>query len=82
MKPITTSTSTLENLIEGGFAYVDKTGLIRELLRPADAALEQIRTKDYAARLRLRGKPITFLGVSFDSARRTVAEWKAEKFAQ
>ena len=37
MKPITTSTSTFENLIEGGFAYVDKTGLIRELLRPAQA---------------------------------------------
>ena len=36
------------------------------------------RAKDYAARVALRGKPVTLLGVSFDSARRTVAEWKAE----
>ena len=45
---------------------------------PAAAALEQVRAKDYAARVALRGKPVTLLGVSFDSARRTVAEWKAE----
>lgn len=163
MKPITTSVSTFSNLIEGGFVYVDKTRLIRELVRPAfaqyflarprrfgksllvstlkalfqgrrdlfkglaidssdhdwktcpvihldmgstqrdtaeeeavfetdrdvyvvefkrdepaAAALAQIRAKDYAARVSLRGKPVTLLGVSFDSARRTVAEWKAE----
>ncbi len=47
---------------------------------PADVALAQIRAKDYASRVALRGKPVTLLGVSFDSARRTVAEWKvAEK---
>ena len=45
---------------------------------PAAAALAQVRAKDYAARVALRGKPVTLLGVSFDSARRTVAEWKAE----
>ena len=45
---------------------------------PAAAALAQVRARDYAARVALRGKPVTLLGVSFDSARRTVAEWKAE----
>ena len=45
---------------------------------PAEAALAQVRAKDYAARVALRGKPVTLLGVSFDSAHRTVAEWKAE----
>ena len=48
---------------------------------PAAAALAQVRAKDYAARVALRGKPVTLLGVSFDSARRTVAEWKAEPLA-
>lgn len=35
MQPITTSVYTFANLREGGFVYVDKTGILRELIRPA-----------------------------------------------
>ena len=37
MRPLTTSVSTFGKLIEGGFLYVDKTGGIVNLIRPAAA---------------------------------------------
>ncbi|MDP5169661.1 MAG: PD-(D/E)XK nuclease domain-containing protein, partial [Bacteroidia bacterium] len=42
----------------------------------AEAALDQIREKQYATRWLGQGKPVTALGISFSSETRTVAEWK------
>ena len=35
LKPITTSTYTFPDVIGGGYVYVDKTAIIRELVRGA-----------------------------------------------
>ena len=42
----------------------------------ADAALAQIRRKDYAAPYAAAGKPVYLVGVNFDSEKRNIGEWK------
>jgi len=42
----------------------------------ADKALTQIEDKEYAQKYGLRGKPITKVGVNFDSKKRQIGKWK------
>ena len=45
----------------------------------ADEALRQIKTRSYYQKYRLKGKPITLVGVNFDSQTRGVSEWRSER---
>nr|VFJ54841.1 MAG: Pentapeptide repeat-containing protein [Candidatus Kentron sp. FM]VFJ57735.1 MAG: Pentapeptide repeat-containing protein [Candidatus Kentron sp. FM]VFK08332.1 MAG: Pentapeptide repeat-containing protein [Candidatus Kentron sp. FM] len=47
--------------------------------KSADAALAQIREKDYAGPYVAIGKPVYLVGVNFDSKKRTINEWKVER---
>lgn len=44
----------------------------------ADEALRQIITRDYDQKYRLKGKPVSLVGVNFDSQQRGVSEWRSE----
>ncbi|CAK8717442.1 AAA-ATPase-like domain-containing protein [Candidatus Electrothrix aarhusensis] len=44
----------------------------------ADEALRQIITREYYQKYSLKGKPVTLVGVNFDSRKRGVAEWRSE----
>ncbi len=44
----------------------------------ADDALAQIRERGYPERFRAAGKPLTLVGVAFDTEAKNVREWKAE----
>ena len=44
----------------------------------AQTAMQQINLKDYAQRFTLCGKPITKVGVRFDSTKRNIEDWKIE----
>ena len=46
--------------------------------KSAGAAMRQINLKDYASRFSLSGLPVIKVGISFDSERRTIGEWKIE----
>ena len=50
-----------------------------KLNKSAEAAMNQINLKDYAARFALCGLPIVKVGVNFDSEKRTISDWKIEK---
>ena len=50
-----------------------------KLNRSAEAAIRQINLKDYAARFVLSGLPIVKVAINFDSAKRTISDWKIEK---
>ncbi len=67
MKPIATDTYNFEGLITRGYTYVDKT----EVLYP-------FINKKYHKKFLNSGKKITLIGVNFDSARCTIAEWIVE----
>jgi hypothetical protein len=47
----------------------------------ADAAIQQIREKDYAGPSRGTGKKIFLVGIDFDAEKRNISEWKAEEDA-
>ena len=49
-----------------------------KLGRSAAPALEQINLKDYPARFALSGLPVVKVGISFDTDRRTISNWKIE----
>ena len=49
-----------------------------KLDRSAELALKQIDLKDYPARFALSGLPMVKVGISFDSDRRTLRDWKIE----
>ncbi len=49
-----------------------------KLNESADAALQQIRDKNYAEKYRLQAKPITGVGINFGSGRKDVEGWVAE----
>ncbi|MDD7660361.1 MAG: AAA family ATPase, partial [Bacteroidales bacterium] len=49
-----------------------------KLNKSAVAAMRQINLKDYASRFSLSGLPVVKVGISFDSDRRTIGEWKIE----
>jgi PD-(D/E)XK nuclease superfamily len=44
----------------------------------AESALQQIKTKQYAEKYRLTGKPVTGVGIAFGSGRKDVAGWVSE----
>ncbi len=46
----------------------------------AEAALQQIRDKQYADRFKLSKKTITALGINFSSSSKSVDEWKTEVY--
>ena len=46
--------------------------------KSAEAAMRQINLKDYASRFSLSDLPVVKVGISFDSDRRTIGEWKIE----
>ena len=50
-----------------------------KLNRSAEAAMDQINLKDYAARFALCGLPIVKVGINFDSGKRTIGDWRIEK---
>ena len=45
----------------------------------AESALAQIKTKRYAEKYRLTGKPVTGIGIAFGTGRKDVAGWVAEE---
>ena len=47
-----------------------------KLDKDADTAMAQIDLKDYPERFRLCGLPIVKVGISFDSERHTLGEWR------
>ena len=49
-----------------------------KLDRSADSAVEQINTKEYASRYALANVPVVKVGISFDSERRTIGDWKIQ----
>ena len=48
-----------------------------KLNKDAMVALDQIQDKAYYQKYRLHGKPVTQVGVNFDTATRTVTDWKS-----
>ena len=80
MKPINTSTFTFSSLIEGGYAYVDKTALLRELLRGAKEQYFCARPRRFGKSLTIstlqcifEGRRDLFKGLAID---RSDYEWK------
>ena len=75
MKPITTSVYTFSNLVEGGFVYVDKTAILRELIRPAFAQYFCARPRRFGKSLAIstfqcifEGRRELFKGLAIDSS--------------
>ena len=50
-----------------------------KLNRSAEAAMNQIDLKDYAARFALSSLPIVKVGINFDPEKRTISDWRIEK---
>jgi len=50
-----------------------------KLHESADDAMVQIRAKGYPERFRAAGKTLTLVGVAFDTERKNISTWKAEK---
>ena len=75
MKPITTSVYTFSNLVGGGFVYVDKTAILRELIRPAFAQYFCARPRRFGKSLAIstlqcifEGRRELFKGLAIDSS--------------
>ena len=49
-----------------------------KLNKDAQAAMQQINLKDYRQRFTLSGKPITKVGINFDSAQGNITDWRIE----
>ncbi len=68
---------TCKGRIDLAMEFPDKIYIIEfKCNRSAQAAIDQIREKGYADRYRRRGKKIILMGISFDSEKRNVGEWK------
>ena len=50
-----------------------------KLDKSADAAMQQIKIKDYDKRFALCGLPVVKVGINFDMETRNIAEWKVEQ---
>ncbi len=50
-----------------------------KLNRSAQAAMRQINLKDYAGRFSLAGKPVTKVGINFDSTKGNIADWTIDR---
>jgi len=72
---------TCEGRIDLVVKFPDKIFLIEfKCGQSADAALKQIREKNYADPYRQSGKKIILMGIDFDTEKRNVKEWKNEDF--
>lgn len=73
---------TFERIRREGKVYIDKTAdrYVMELKpdKSADAAMRQINLNEYNERFALSGKPITNVGINFDSEKGNIEEWKIE----
>ena len=49
-----------------------------KLNKDAQTALQQIDLKNYAQRFALSGKPITKVGINFDSTQGNITDWMVE----
>ena len=49
-----------------------------KLNKNAQTALQQINLKNYAQRFALSGKPVTKVGINFDSAKGNIEDWEIE----
>ncbi|UTC44965.1 hypothetical protein E4N66_03300 [Treponema sp. OMZ 857] len=46
----------------------------------AEDALNQIKTQEYAVPYKASGQKIVLIGAGFDEEKRTIRDWKVEKF--
>ncbi|MEE4357450.1 MAG: ATP-binding protein [Desulfococcaceae bacterium] len=68
---------TCEGRIDLVVKFPDKIFIIEfKCGQSADAALKQIRDKNYAAPYRQSGKKIILMGIDFDTEKRNVGEWE------
>ena len=83
LKPITTSVYTFSNLREGEFVYVDKTAIIRELIRPKFAQYFCARPRRFGKSLLISTLQALFegrrelfrIGCAFDGDARNLGRW-------
>jgi ATP-dependent exoDNAse (exonuclease V) beta subunit len=70
---------TCDGRIDLVVEFADKVFILEfKCNQSADAALKQIREKDYAAPYRGTGKGIFLVGINFDTEARNISEWKWE----
>lgn len=75
--PARSSVLTCDGRIDLLLEFRDRVYIIEfKCNQSAEAAIQQIRTKQYAAPYRETGKAITLLGLNFDTTTRNLAEWK------
>ena len=60
---------------DGDYIYIFEF----KMNQTADAALAQIREKEYYQKYRHSGKRIILIGANFDTASRQISDWKVEK---
>ena len=71
---------TCDGRIDLVVEFADKVFILEfKCNQSADAALAQIREKDYAAPYRGTGKGIFLVGINFDTEARNISEWKGER---
>jgi len=70
---------TCDGRIDLAVEFPDKVYVIEfKCNQSADAALGQIRKKEYALKFRQTGKKIFLMGINFDSEKRNISEWKLD----
>jgi hypothetical protein len=70
---------TCEGRIDLRMEFPDKVFVLEfKCGQGADAAIRQIREKDYAGPSRGTGKRIFLVGIDFDAEKRNISEWKVE----
>lgn len=82
---------TFERIRKENRLYVDKTEYIYcmtntdiflieiKLNKSAAAAIGQIDLKNYRQRFAMSGKPITKVGINFDTATGNISDWQIER---
>ena len=72
---VNTSTGRIDSVVKiANYIYIFEF----KLDSSAEIAFQQILTKNYAAKYRQLGKEIVGIGINFDSALKTIDEWKME----
>ncbi|MDM8538423.1 AAA family ATPase, partial [Desulfobacterales bacterium HSG17] len=70
---------TCDGRIDLAMEFPDKTYVIEfKCNQSADAALKQIRDKNYALKYRQSEKKIILMGINFDTEKRNISEWKLD----
>jgi hypothetical protein len=71
---------TSEGRIDLVIEFSDKFYIIEfKCNQSAEAAIKQIEEKNYALKYKQKGKKTILMGINFDSEKRNIAEWLAEK---